>query len=85
MRGVTRTLRSCPEDFKAAQSKGLCPGASATFSRFLDFVTPSWVGGFVVVGGTAKDEDEAGTDNDSAGDEPTPGTRDAGKGGGGMS
>lgn len=43
------TLRSCPEDFRLAQSIGLCPGANATFSLVF------FEGRFVVVGGTARD------------------------------
>jgi hypothetical protein len=51
----------------------------------LVFETPSCVGALVVVGGTAKDDvDDEGTDSDIE-DDPTPGTRDSGKEGGGMS
>ena len=43
------TLKSFPEDFKFAQSKGLCPGARATFWRF--FCAGLRVGFLVVVDG----------------------------------
>jgi len=63
-----------PELFSAAQSRGLCPGARITFSRFLDL--DSCVGGLVVEGGGIREEDE-----DGAGG---PGIRGDGIGGGGI-
>jgi hypothetical protein len=71
------TRRSVPDDFKAAQSRGLCPGARATFSRFLE----GFWGRCVVVVGTRR-EDEA-EDEDLF---ETPGVRRArdGTGGGGI-
>lgn len=66
-----------PEDFNAAQSRGLWPGARATFSRFFEGFT----GGFVVVVGTRR-EDEAAEEDLLE----TPGVRVArdGTGGGGI-
>lgn len=49
-RGHIHTLRSAPDDFKFAQSNAPCPGASATFSRFLDGFTGR------TVCGTARDD-----------------------------
>jgi hypothetical protein len=66
-----QTRRSASEFFRAAQSRELCPGARATFSRLFDM--DNCVGGFVVVGGGIKDEGVGG-----------PGILGAGSGGGGM-
>jgi len=73
---VSTPRRSAPDDFNAAQSRGLCPGARATLSRFFE----GFVGGFVVVVGTRR-EDEAEGDLVE-----TPGVRFArdGTGGGGI-
>lgn len=73
-RDVVPPRRSVPELFSAAQSSGLCPGARATFSRFL--VLDSCVGGFVVVGGGIREDAEDGVGG--------PGLRGAGSGGGGI-
>ena len=43
------TRRFVPDDLRAAQSSGPNPGASATFSRFLE----GFAGGFNVLGGAA--------------------------------
>ena len=45
-----RTRRSCPDDFKLAQSNGPHPGASATFLE-------GFLGRSIVAIGTSKDED----------------------------
>lgn len=73
------TLKSFPDDFKLAQSRGLCPGVRATFARFLP--------GFfvVVVGGASEETAEEGTASEEDNDE-VPGCRFArpGSGGGGI-
>lgn len=52
---IIHTRRSCPDDFRLAQSNGLRPGARATFPLFLD----GFGGRFVVVGGTAREDVDA--------------------------
>jgi len=47
--GGVLTRRFVPDDLRAAQSSGPNPGASATFSRFLE----GFAGGFNVLGGAA--------------------------------
>jgi hypothetical protein len=68
----TRTRKFSPDAFRLAQSRGLCPGESATF--------PFLLGIGRVVLGTDKDDD-LGTDRETAGWRLVR----AGRGGGGMS
>lgn len=69
--GCARTLRSCPDFFRFAQSSGPWPGANATLLRFAE----GFGRGFVVVGGTISELPLA-----------TPGclTANVGTGGGGI-
>jgi len=49
-KSVSTPRRSCPDDFKAAQSSGPYPGASATFLE-------GFLGRSVVANGASKDDD----------------------------
>jgi len=52
---TVRTRRSFPDDLRFAQSRGLCPGASATLRLFL---LDALLGGRVVAGTAREDEFE---------------------------
>ena len=75
--GDARTRRSAPDCLSIAQSSGLWPGVSATFSRFFAVS----VGILVVVGGGISEEPAAGTGTPRPPLAP-PGTVSRGGGGG---